>query len=137
MVRLKVLKSLDVKVAKPSFNSTMVRLKGFRNGAYVVIRNMFQFHNGSIKRHQVGEAGKVIDECFNSTMVRLKVGYAIGSVRREARFQFHNGSIKSRDGLKGFLRRAMFQFHNGSIKRGSQWKRLESQIIVSIPQWFD
>ncbi len=93
----------------------MVRLKLQFNHGSVFRRNLFQFHNGSIKAQEVRK------------VYNIKSG-----------FQFHNGSIKAvkkpgrSDGLANFnstmvrLKRTgnqhhidiliLFQFHNGSIK---------------------
>ncbi len=50
MVRLKAKKGMDESQITGSFNSTMVRLKEFKELRGRDIEHMFQFHNGPIKR---------------------------------------------------------------------------------------
>ena len=49
MVRLKVSPDKVPIPSQKSFNSTMVRLKGISHRTPLIKKNMFQFHNGSIK----------------------------------------------------------------------------------------
>ena len=71
----------------------MVRLKGDRPGLPPIDLQVFQFHNGSIKRNY-------------------------SHLQRESRhsFQFHNGSIKRQQVAGEGGESPTFQFHNGSIK---------------------
>ena len=111
---IKSSKSLKNSAPRPSFNSTMVRLKVSVEAQLSGTPVMFQFHNGSIKS-SVTPADLTEDKMF----------------------QFHNGSIKS-DGrsIAGYAY-YKFQFHNGSIKSQPSRKSTPVDIDVSIPQWFD
>ena len=71
----------------------MVRLKDTVCLAHRYRHNLFQFHNGSIKR---------LDHHIKFILFAL--------------FQFHNGSIKSAPFPAGVVVSDKFQFHNGSIK---------------------
>ena len=98
--------------------------------------DMFQFHNGSIKRPATPPPVLCPVLGFNSTMVRLKVAKdrLVKSIRYQ--FQFHNGSIKRLGYIRHFDDKTVFQFHNGSIK-STQPSKKSFILTVSIPQWFD
>ena len=93
----------------------MVRLKGVNPRFAHGLRNLFQFHSGSIKSPR--PPGRR-SQCrgFNSIVVRLKaiLPKAFSSIRHL--FQFHSGSIKSRDHFETSDALFQFQFHSGSIK---------------------
>ena len=70
MVRLKEVQNVPNDLIRDSFNSTMVRLKAVALSCRFAL-NEFQFHNGSIKSHILGD-----------------------NLMTMFQFQFHNGSIK-------------------------------------------
>ena len=70
---------------------------------------MFQFHNGSIKRDL---------QTARNDVYRL--------------FQFHNGSIKRRRNYPNDAQDSMFQFHNGSIKSPNN----QQKNIIQNPRYF-
>ena len=70
-------------------------------------------------------------------MVRLKEERDRLNPNQEYEFQFHNGSIKSRRRQRGGDFKFTFQFHNGSIKSQAEVDAYDTEIKVSIPQWFD
>ena len=72
MVRLKAHASHLLIEPHDSFNSTMVRLKDSIRQSRVSRVDVFQFHNGSIKRENCIAYIKNLKAGFNSTMVRLK-----------------------------------------------------------------
>ena len=75
MVRLKGVYLLQSGLTRQRFNSTMVRLKVQPFPKFKTASQLFQFHNGSIKRMQQPSESTLIISCFNSTMVRLKGDY--------------------------------------------------------------
>ena len=81
---------------RPSFNSTLVRLKGCVAILNAMAAYLFQFHTGSIKRRNLMYRFVLSVRCFNSTLVRLKGDLSVVGVEpQNDGFQFHTGSIKS------------------------------------------
>ncbi len=102
------------------FNSIMVRLKVSVLNIRSLCVILFQFHNGTIKRHILHWLWQRFC-CFNSIMVRLKDSCKPRDKNVVPMFQFHNGTIKSEPLTFhpfGFFK---FQFHNGTIKSLSPW----------------
>ena len=56
------------------FNSIVVRLKVKAGGMKAVLKLLFQFHSGSIKRKNCCFWSRMALSCFNSIVVRLKDG---------------------------------------------------------------
>ena len=79
-----------------------------------MLKVLFQFHTGSIKR---GQRRNLCDSV--------------------PKFQFHTGSIKSSPNRLFENTSPMFQFHTGSIKRLPKREKSEFLNAVSIPYWFD
>ena len=142
------------------FNSTMVRSARSTHHAPGRIRDVFQFHDGSIStfrhRWRVGRCGRVsiprwFDQhaCvstaqrrgsrrFNSTMVRS--ARAPGQGRRGdviavsiPRWFDQHSYISDQRHLPG----QRFQFHDGSISTAEVANVASSGGHVSIPRWFD
>ena len=99
-----------------SFNSTLVQLKVFLSGLWVLIQSSF---NSTLVQLKV-----IIwiiigcyKESFNSTLVQLKVSIYFISLFLLHLFQFYLSSIKRfwRNGRR--RERKMFQFYLSSIKR--------------------
>ena len=99
----------------------MVRLKERNRITTVNHGFVFQFHYGTIKRHQRHDTRRDKTN-FNSTMVRLKATLRC-SVDTVTRFQFHYGTIKRSTTIKYFKDLFGFQFHYGTIKsiRGNKF----------------
>ena len=77
-------------------------------------RSLSQFHYGSIK-----------------TFKKWKIW------RWKIRSQFHYGSIKTRLNACSFFFRILSQFHYGSIKTDDIELKVDTNVGVSIPLWFD
>ena len=78
-------------------------------------RSRFQSHNGAIAAWLWECEGEIEGDCFNPTMVRLlrHLGVELKTLTK------------------------LFQSHNGAIAATKQRKRLQTVILVSIPQWCD
>ena len=115
-----------------SFNSIVVRLKGFSRIGRKRCRRSFQFHSGSIKS---------IDDPVIHQIVTL-FQFHSGSIKRNicwprmtpsSKFQFHSGSIKRYEIGELMITAKEFQFHSGSIKRKAERaKKHEEQSFNSI-----
>ncbi len=96
-----------------SFNSKLVRLKGYTRGEYLSAQKRFQFQTGSIKRSN-SLSFIFEDDSFNSKLVRLKVI-----------------SYQLRDVVKG-------RFNSKLVRlKESVFLPMHVNKIVSIPNWFD
>ena len=83
MVRLKDMYTCTcVYVCGFNFNSTMVRLKVQRSLKNLQVRNLFQFHYGTIKSNGNPRIPLHLTY-FNSTMVRLKANYLTTTYKTE------------------------------------------------------
>ena len=70
-------------------------------------------------------------------MVRLKHSDIVDELEGFNAFQSHNGSIKTSDKSKNCVVCSVFQSHNGSIKTRRRKNQRRTQVLISIPQWFD
>ena len=127
----------------PSFNSTLVRLKGdeSRQGTPITL-DKFQFHSGSIKSYRLLDAdmryrldgfnstlvrlkespvtsSPLPVVCFNSTLVRLKAEWKDSASIVSSCFNSTLVRLKVDTVVKALSeeREQKFQFHSGSIKR--------------------
>ncbi len=117
-----------------SFNSTLVRLRGF-----------------------LAQLCPSMGSCFNSTLVRLRVSYFfyvyvvhsfqfhVGTIERailirtfanRSKFQFHVGTIESLPSVIELPTVVKFQFHVGTIESWLQGRETDNKQ-VSIPRWYD
>ena len=138
MVRLKEICRPPSRQRLGSFNSTMVRLKAGSHHATAIGINLFQFHNGSIKRVVVLQILALDEEFqfhngsiksklegsgkigwgpgFNSTMVRLKVSHSPLMFTTKIGFNSTMVRLKAAFLSLRVTLYELFQFHNGSIK---------------------
>ena len=114
MVRLKVVIDTGGKCLDYSFNSSMVRLKGFERENINIIE-LFQFQYGAIKGQLARARSDASISSFNSSMVRLKDPeyiYRITTIK----FQFQYGAIKGGHKSLHSYNPCEFQFQYGAIK---------------------
>ena len=142
----------------PSFNSTMVRLKGVGWFDGYAWQTVFQFHNGSIKsffrnfeplpkkgfnstmvrlKGQVFSLARILGRCFNSTMVRLKAIEAEGLDPEEHSFNSTMVRLKARRRLRDHLTFSSFNSTMVRLKVNVVFGVDSIGGLVSIPQWFD
>ena len=113
MVRLKDYKNPEAIKAYKNFNSKMVRLKG-----------EWKTLDGDEYKN------------FNSKMVRLKDKYIDELQSLLVKFQFQNGSIKSL--IVSRLKQLIVYFNSKMVRlKDGWWSGIESNLMISIPKWFD
>ena len=92
------------------------------------LRNIFQFHKGTIKTVLQFKFTKPFHH-FNSIKVRLKPSTGVGAYL-DIKFQFHKGTIKTIPPEIGAAAISAFQFHKGTIKTQSSVGK-----IIAVPHF--